>query len=165
MKPTEEQFERVARWLDGEPVELSAAEREIADAIQRDERRMAAELDVSTPTAAMARARRRATAALAGRRRRWWPAVAATAAAAAIVLVAISLRGPTPPIDPPGGDAVPMEVVLADVGEVDLDLLAEEVETLAAEVRLSGIPGGSAGALDPSVEELWTEPASTGPEG
>jgi hypothetical protein len=54
MTLTNEQYERIARHLDGEDVRLTAEERAAADEIRGDERRLGSRLDVSIPPGAAA---------------------------------------------------------------------------------------------------------------
>ena len=54
MMLTDEQYERIARHLDGEEVALSAPERAVAAEIRGDERRLSSRLDASIPPDAAA---------------------------------------------------------------------------------------------------------------
>ena len=60
MTLTNEQYERVARRLDGEPVELTPSERSVADEVRRSEAGLAGLLDACPPPAAIDAAGQRA---------------------------------------------------------------------------------------------------------
>lgn len=106
MEWTERQYERLARWLDGESVELSVLEQAQARAIERQEQSSGAMLDVQAPQASLDRVRAKMMQALAQESdqaarlqlvgkpiRRTWPRVwkigVSLAAAAAIVLAVV----------------------------------------------------------------------------
>ena len=61
----EGQFERAARSLDGERLDLSSAERDLADEVRRLDASLAGAMDTPAPARATARASRRLAAALA----------------------------------------------------------------------------------------------------
>ncbi len=138
MTTNEIDYERIARWLDGQEVRLTDAERATAEGIRRDEARMGAALDVSPPASALARARR----ALPKRRSsrtirilRW--AAPLTAVAAAIVLAVVFSRGPVDPRPGAPGDEADVSVeVLASVAadSVTGGELGEELDSLEAEL-------------------------------
>jgi hypothetical protein len=75
MMPTDEQYERIGRYLDGEELALSGAERRLAEQIRDDEARVAGVLAAAAPAGTIERTRqrillagiRRDEAALAGR--------------------------------------------------------------------------------------------------
>lgn len=150
MNMNEQQYERIARWLDGEAVDLTAAEQAVAQELRRDEAAIAeAMTDVKTPLAAMARARRRMTAAAGGRRvlHLAFGAVGA-AAAAAIVLAATMLWTPTPAAGPVAGNGgaansadVPPEVwvgAMAPSAQMEtMSALGDAIDRLASEVAIS----------------------------
>ena len=62
MNLTEEQYARVARWLDGQDVELSIEERAAAEEVRRGEADLAVVLDVPVRRETLDRARRRLVA-------------------------------------------------------------------------------------------------------
>lgn len=203
MRPSDEQYERVARYLDGESVSLSDAGRALADEIRRDETRLggmldvavppetlaraerravlaairrdeavlAARLDVTVPPGTMQRVQRRMVAALARPRRRRLrigPMAAAVAAAAAIVLAVIfwprtpSVVRPRPVASSPP-KAIPVEVIVASVEEPEdlaLDLLAEEIDRLEAEILVAPPPTLIEVRMDllqNALEEFWLD--------
>ena len=90
MNPSEQQYEQIARYLDGEDVSLSEPLRELAEQIRRDEAAVGQALDITVPPPAIGNARNRMLAELARPRRRalrrWVGGLSAAAAAAAIVL-------------------------------------------------------------------------------
>jgi hypothetical protein len=105
VNPSQQQYEDIARYLDGEDVPLSPPLKELAEQIRRDEQTVGPGLDVATPPAAMDRARSRMLAELARpTRRAWgrWIAGASAAAAAAVVVLALWLT-PEARHDPAAG--------------------------------------------------------------
>ena len=136
-----QQYERVARYLDGQDERLSASERELAERIRRDEQTLIG-LEVAAPRRAMARARRRMVAALARPGGRlWWlrPVVAAEAAAvAALLLVALTLamlsRDTVRPVE---RGEVPTSVLAASAESSaagDLDVLEGALDEFEADI-------------------------------
>ena len=144
MTMNEEQYERIAWWLDGEDVTLTDDERRCAEDIRRGEALLAHAADVNAPRSALDGARRRMVAELP--RPRWrvtW--IAWTAAAAAVVLLAAGVLwigiGPPKSQTSPEAYGVPLEVALeemenaVDAGE--LDLLADELAELQADILVA----------------------------
>ncbi len=166
-EPNERDYERVARWLDGEPVELSDRQRRLADEITRDERALG-----STPRGRLTdQTRRRARAPV--RRALAWRAatrkLAPLAAAAALLLAVglIWLAGVGPDESSPGADGI---VARAPVDASDDPRRPEPTDetdvTLAdVDVALFGPAGRPAGAeptdelvdLDESIDELQAD--------
>lgn len=152
MTTNEIDYERIARWLDGEEVRLTDAERAAAEGIRRDEARVGAALDVSPQTGALAKARR----ALPKRRPpravrilHW--AAPLTAVAAAIVLAVVFSRGPVDPGagEPPEDADVSVEVLAgAAADSVTGGELGEELDSLEAELAAMD------GSWDADVAEL-----------
>lgn len=178
MERHEVQFERIARWLDGEQVELTPQQREAAEDIRRDEAALRAELDVPVPSAMMDRARRRMMAELARpTHRAVWArrAGAALAVAAAILLAFVAIWQPperTAPTRANGRVEVPLEVVIEKMAEparnVDLDLLAQQVAELEADIAYSmKVPPScmdlQTDALQQEIEEFWLEDSPSWP--
>ena len=153
MPSNNQRYDRLARWLDGEDISLSDAERAELEQFQRAEGRLAAMLDVRVPPGAMARARRRMVAELA-RPRRWARrlGVAAAIAAAAAIVVGVAVRWPADSPRPDGAAAsVPLNV-LVDVlrqsdRHEDLELLADQIDELAMEVAIFDDEGPFLGGL------------------
>lgn len=174
MAPTNEDYELVARFLDGEPVELTPAQREIADAMATSEALVGAALDAAPPAGALHRVHSRIRAELAPRRspRRWARWVPAAAAAAAAVF-ALALLTTTPPQANALGEAEYVEAFLqGPAGELDEEVrgLIEEVATYQVELSLGDpVPleiafdglehelGETAEEVDPAAWELWEE--------
>ena len=180
MTLTEEQYERIACWLDGESVELSGDERAAAEDIRLTEARLAGPmLDVKVPAQAMARARRRLTAATAARpvrRARFAARAVAAAAVAAAIIIALAtlLNGPDETGRQKNGAGVAQDVKVwvdsmeqAPGGE-DIEMLAGELDELEAELAVSRLS-----ALDRRIEsvqqeidDFWLdEPLTWTPEG
>lgn len=186
MEHTPEQYQRVARFLDGEAVELDAAERRLAEEIAGDLRAVGEAIGPAENPAAVALARRKLAGALPpspGRRGRvirpWaYLAVGATAAAAVLVaaLAAWSNRNPGP--QPGPGPIAQAEnlpeltveewvQVTAEAADepADVGLLEEELYALEAELLDRGSIGGVSGELDrleDQVEEFWLEDGADG---
>lgn len=138
-----EQYERVARYLDGEPVELSQAERELAETLRADEARLAV-FDAPVPAAAMARAERRMIAAAARpslRRRVLQYVVGIEAAAVAgLILVIGTLAMIAPNIEDILRAPVPTDAIIeatAEPATADLDVMRAELDELEAEIVAS----------------------------
>ena len=86
----EEQFDRVARWLDGEQIQLIDSERELADDFLRIEKTLGAAA-VPLPSQADQRAHRRVAAALRGVRIRKRVRLAFMSGVSAAAMIVISL--------------------------------------------------------------------------
>ncbi|HUS48147.1 MAG TPA: hypothetical protein VM098_08505 [Phycisphaerae bacterium] len=157
----EEQYERVARWLDGEKVKLTPPEQDATEEICRTEADLASALDAASRQASMDRARRRLAAALARPQLRLWRIGAlATAAAAAVVLAAV-LWHPTgqPPVTAPqltlqvqqvqanGAYLAALEYFAADD---ELDMVKHDLDDLAADMALAAAPR----AIDLKMEAI-----------
>ena len=165
MALTEEQYERIGRWLDGESVELSANERAAAEEIRGAEAHLAGPMrDVEVPARAMARARRRlvaATARPALRVRFVGIAAGAAAVAAAVVIALLTFLAEPDSRKPDRNQAddqtIPVEVWVAAVqqtpGGDDIALLADELDKLEAELAWSE----TAQPLDRQIESLARE--------
>jgi len=166
----QEQYERIARWLDGENVKLTPAEMQAAEEIRRDESRLSAMLQTAAPAASRDRARRRLVAAAARPRVTWWHAGAAAAAAAAVVLVALAVwktrPGPErivqpPPAAQPAPEQLDLHayVALRSADETDeIDILTYECEDIAAEMAWAAVPSHlefRIEALEESFEEIY----------
>jgi hypothetical protein len=165
MEPSTEQYARVARWLDGEPLELSVAEKALAEEVARAEADFAGAFEVAPPSAVVEAAMRRALPA--GRRRgvrllRFvGPALAAAAAAA--VLIAVR-PGPTTtqrrgPIFEPSAYEVAEVYDEADANG-DLDLIGSQLDQIQAELVAAPHPGAvdaQIDALQNSLDLFWLE--------
>jgi anti-sigma-K factor RskA len=156
----EEQYERVARWLDGEKVKLTPPEQDATEEICRAEADLASALDAASRQASMDRARRRLAAALARPQLRLWRIGALAAAAAAVVLAAV-LWHPTgqPPATAPqltpqvqrgqadGAYLAALEYFAADD---ELDIVKHDLDDLAADLALAAAPR----AIDLKMEAI-----------
>jgi hypothetical protein len=166
MMLNERQYERVARWLDGEDVELAPDECAAAEEIRRHEAALAAVLDASPPAETRRRAHRRLVAALAHPRIGWWrvAAAAAAAAAAALIVIAFTRKPPEPQptptvVKPTEGlhDEEPIEALLGLSAEDEIDLLTTELVELTADIAAAEGPAGRAGDIDLQIEVLEKE--------
>jgi len=187
----EQQYERVAQWLDamevsgrdfaafvqqGQPFDLSREERLAAQQVLRDEALLEGALDVELPAQATQRARRRAVAELARPRRILlrvgFAAAAATAVAAAIV-IAVSFW-PTNP-SAPANDAVGqwasqwINAVENPPRHDDVDILAMQAEELKADMVVSLPAGGPVDyqidSIQQSLDEFWLDDPASVPAG
>ena len=139
MNLNDEQLERIARYLDGEPVDLTPQERPFAERFAADERTIGELLEAPAPAAAMARAGRRLRAAVVPVRRPLRLVSAVGLAAAAAILLAAALWLPTLPQHVPAsgsGDELLASVYSRPDRDVDLDVLGEQIEMLEAEIVL-----------------------------
>ncbi|MCD4824999.1 MAG: hypothetical protein K8S55_10340 [Phycisphaerae bacterium] len=171
MNMTDEQYERIARYLDGEEVSppLSAEELAVAEEIGQAETKLTGLLDVALPAAAEDRAKRRAVAAMAGRRRasrvgRAFGVGLSIASAAAVLLFAVNIWRETfrPPTQEPPTPVVStnvwvkaMQIGDNDEFAIELDILAEQLDTEEAEiVDLTIADSSPATGFDNSMEYL-----------
>lgn len=173
---TEQQYERIAQWLDGRDVALSDAERILAEQIRDDETFVGAAVAVAPPRAAFDRASRRMTAELArptGWRRVGRFVTAAAVAAAIIVVAAMLMYGPAPTVDPPDTPPgplaadVPIEVRIEFMEEsirpgMVVEMLAGEFESIEVDSVLVTAGGGTAdveiNALEDELDDILLDP-------
>jgi hypothetical protein len=174
MTTQETQHERVARYLDGERVELSADERALADELRAGEGFLAADLDVRCTAAARRRAQRRLYAAVSARPRRSLRFVAlagSVAAAAAVVLLAVQVFW-NPSL--PDGMVVetvhvPTDVLMQSVEsssdlDLELELLAGQIEQAQAEPKLASGDDTQETAVDDlqeKIDRFWADDNKT----
>ena len=166
-----EQYERIARRLDGQDIQLSGEEQALADALRAQEQYLDTMLPVPVPPEVLRRMDRRLTAALARppHRVRWIGVAAAAAAAVVIaVLVQVFLNRPeqTPP-DPLAG--VPTETLFelsTTNGNGELTELAKEIDELEAENFVSifsSVDESQIESLEREIEQ--TSPKEPSPAG
>jgi len=163
---TEEQYRRVAQWLDGQPVSLSEAERAAAEALRKDEAFFAGVAPAEAPTSALQRAGRRMRAEMARPSHKVvWLRRLGAVAAAAIVVAAASLW--QRPVTEPASE-LPVETVLAEmenaVSAGEVDLLADELASFEAELlptAATDVTDLEIEAIESSVDDLLSdEPTS-----
>ncbi|MCK4602047.1 MAG: hypothetical protein KAU28_06250 [Phycisphaerae bacterium] len=157
MNINDEQYERVARYLDGRKVSLNRQEQAIAEDIRRDERFAGALFDVQVPDETMNCVRRRVIAELL-RPRRWLRVagyvLVATAAAAAVLLAVAVLWDSPPRQDSQPLAEIPDRVIFSHTAsDHDLELLDEQIAELEANFAFSLPPE----LLDLEVDELQRE--------
>lgn len=145
MNMTEEQYERIAAYLDGEPVELTPDELTAAGEIDSSLRNLGEAVDAPAPTEVMARSRRRIQAALAPRGgRRLLKAVSV----AAVIVLAVLVW--------PARDQAPPETT-SNIPDTPVTLSVEELlEATTAEAALPGLAQAEADALDLDSDMLAT---------
>jgi hypothetical protein len=170
MKLNERQYERVGRYLDGEQIELAADERAVADEIRRMEAPLPAMLEAQPSRKATDRARRRMLSELLrpGRRTRRiiWPAAAAAAVLIAVTAVWVWRSDPPPPA--PLISIEEVAGIYAGFDEnVDLDIIAEELHAVEADIVIS-TPAGTLDAelhdLQETLDTFWLEEETTWPD-
>ncbi len=158
MTLTDDQYERIARRLDGEDIPLTAAEQRIADElvedegavgarlsadaaglsptmlaeVRRDEAAVGPRLDVPLPSRAFDRAQRRLAAELARPRRRliWAGSAAGAVAAAAAALLIAALAGLWQPVERDGAT----DGLAVGDGHVPVEVISESVGRQPEEV-------------------------------
>jgi hypothetical protein len=170
MQLSEHDYELIGRWLDGEPVELTAAQRAAADEIARDTAAVDLSVDPRRQHEAMDRARRRLSAELARptRRRRLSIVAAVEAVAVAAVLIFTIMVGTG--IDT--GPAWSLEAIIAAADEADapdmmdlfqdeMDLIQEEMDALEAELLVDLPDEGheelELDSLQRQIDEFWLD--------
>ncbi len=156
MELNEREYECIARWLDGEEVELTDRQRQVAMEIRRDEQRLAGLLDVGPAEGAIDRAHRRMEASSVRVRR--WPLrlgqfVAVAAAIMLIVGIGLWLRtgvvapeGVVVVIDSPPAVSQQTEALGLDIVEhcVLPTLAAIQESELLTPLPVRVVPGGVA---------------------
>jgi len=164
---TDEQYERVARYLDGEPLVLTERELELAEEIRAGEAVITAGIDPRARHRAMDKARRRMSAELARPTRRRAVlvcfAAAEAVAVAAVLVIALTLQGIAPAPTPANSWAdVPLEAIgLAESSEITehISLVQQDIDLLEAELMMPITSMDPAGYedddLDSDLEELW----------
>ena len=159
-------YERIGRWLDGEAVELTAAERAVADEIRRDELLLDAPIDGRGQHEAMARARRRLSAELGRPRRRKLVLAALTgveaAAVAALLVMVWTFHVVSNGNGPPS--IMSLEMFVQVTGQTDgpeeMDLIEDELDRLRAEMLVELPEDDSDAALEDlqeQLDELWLD--------
>ncbi|MFP4054129.1 MAG: hypothetical protein ACLFV7_09725 [Phycisphaerae bacterium] len=171
MEYTDRQYQRVAAYLDGEPIELTGQERTLAEELPALETELEAALTVEMPPRTREEIRRRMTAELARPTVRWGRVLRVFAAAAVVAVVAsaalLTLPGEKP--DPPRKLSVVSyeqvtEVTRSEALAAELELIAEEVDQLEADMLASATGTGDytrtsmgVDAADEELNEFWTD--------
>jgi len=144
MVSSETYNERIALWLDGEPIELTAEERRIADEILRDQAVLDTAIDPRPRQEAMAHARWRLSGELARptRRKRWLGALTVVEAAAVAALMIVTW---TVHMVANGSSADLLDVYVQASAEVrtidELDILQDELNTIQAALTTEMLGG------------------------
>ncbi len=168
MQLSDEQFERIARWFDGEQVELTEAETQLARQIRDQEAFAADALEVQVPVEVMASAGASMRQVLTRRpRRNVWFKFIAPAAVAAVILLSVSVlfiafydAGPVG-LD---GETIMLidedqlvEILIAsdvELWEVDLALLEDQLLMAS----LGVYDEAQLDQLDKQLQDLWLDP-------
>lgn len=161
MNIDDRQFERIARWLDGEAVDLTGDELAAAERFSRIERSLGGGLDAAAPREALSRAGTRMLAELARpahgiislRRVARSAAVAAAAALLIFALLADNSGRPTPMPARAGDDGLlyaMAESFQPSIQNADLDVLAMQMDLLESDITVRR----RASAEDIRIDEL-----------
>jgi len=168
MALNEQQYRRIASWLDGEPVALSPEERAVGEEIRRAEWRIRGLMDVGVRPEAIDRVRRRVAAELTRRRRRVLRIsyVSAAGVAAAIILaIAVFQPGPAgSPTAPATAAPTPYVVPEPTACDMEIELLAGDIDELTSEVLFSEFSIGldtSFDVIEEEIQELWLSESLT----
>jgi hypothetical protein len=164
----EEQYERIARWLDGQKLELTAAELAAAEDIRQTEAQVGPALKAPMPPAAVRRARQRMIAAMAQPPLRLWRVAAfAAASAAAAVLLATLVWRQAPPPTPPGptaqvasADRALLAAMEAVAEDDEIDLVEQNLNEVAANIAVAAAPprtDSQIERMEKDVEELYLD--------
>ncbi len=163
MNLNEKQYERLALWLDGRDVELTAEEQALAETIRRREEQISGMLDAPIEPVVIGRVKARIAAGARARPRRRILFGIAAAAAAATVIAVVLWRGAHPGGDG-AGPVVPNDVMFGSTLETpdneEIDILAEEIDSLEAEIIAGGMLPELEFQIDETgreVEEFWLE--------
>ncbi|NLW86960.1 MAG: hypothetical protein GXY38_08820 [Planctomycetes bacterium] len=165
-----QQYEKVARSLDGESVELRADEQACAADVRRLENELDALFDCAAPAASMASARRRMLDELsaATRRRRRFKLAARLAplAAAAMIVLALGLWRSRPPGQPSNtpeladiGNAAYFALVHQTNDDAALTVLQNEMEIFAAELANSSVSAVDLhmDSIQDQIDSFWLD--------
>jgi len=174
MELNDDQYGKIARYLDGEEVELSKPEQAAADEVDRLARPLAGRLEFAPPPQVMQRITEKVISRLAHRRNRvirLVPRAALAAAAGILLAAAVMYLIPRPAGPCPIAVELPPDVV-AQVyahGEqnMDLDLIGDELDALAAEIHIARAPAQfdtELNFLEEDVETFWLDEAEQWPD-
>ena len=162
----ERQYERIARHLDGEPVELTADEQAVAQEIRHGEAELAAMPQAQPPRRLMDRLRGQMLAAAPAqpRQRVIRVLLPAAAAVAAVIIAAVLWLAPWRPGEAPRAAAELPNMIATVYGSVDenidLDVIADELEELEAGM-VASLPAEPLDAeietFQQSLEGFWLE--------
>lgn len=152
-----EQYEQIARKLDGSEVSLTAREQAAVEDIVRDENWLAGKLDVPLPQQAMARARNRLAAAIAKSPRKLIFAgyVAAVVSAAALILLTFSfIMTSSGPVGDGEIVSLPDDLLFAPIeNNYAIAIISAQMDEFEADLALSDLPG----EIEMQVDELMEE--------
>ena len=155
MELNERQSERIAQWLDGRDVELTAEELAAGQGLRRREVLLGGLLDVPMPPGVRARAIEAMRREQRRRRRRVLRVVVdvVAVAAAAVLIVGLLLPGQAP--SPPG--PVPTAVLFDDAYRgtraVELDSIAEQVDQVEARMVAAVPPMPEEGVVEKATND------------
>ena len=167
MQLTEEQYQRIARYLDAESVELTDAEMTAAEEIRQGELALGGMLPVHPSPKGMARVRRQMLAELHSS----WGSLSRVfirlAAAAAIVIAAVMIYIWRPIPTSPGrqefGADIFAEVYSRQDDNVDLEIIADELQELETDITTSLTTGSIEAELEviqEALDNFWLDDTS-----
>ncbi len=171
MQTDDAQYDRVAQYLDGRSVDLTAEQKALAKQVRRDEAWLVDELQARPSPEALERARRcmLSVGATRRRRRRVWRW---SAAVAAMILVAITL-GLWFPRSESNGQMANVELLAqayqSSEQTTEFEQLSEELENLAEDIALgfqTQLLQSDLDILQQELDSYWLQEAeSIRPEG
>lgn len=167
MQWTDQQYDRVARYLDGDPLELTDLERDLVEEVRNGLDIVQAGIDLPKRHQAMDKARRRMSAELARPARRRAVLACFTAAeaiaVAAVLVIALALQAIAPIASPLNGwAAIPIEAI--GLGETNafteqIALVERDIDMLEADLLMPAITMDPASfeidQLKYDLEQLW----------
>ena len=164
MEPNEQQCERIARWLDGQEVPLSAEELSEARRLRRQEAQLGRLLDVPTSPAALAAAQHALRHAVARSRRSVLRIFLEVAAAAAAAVLIIALLWPQQASTLPGDvpTTVLFEASRHNPSHIELETIANQMDQVKAQMLASIPPMPQEGLAENGSDEedldaLWLD--------
>ncbi|MCJ7544432.1 MAG: hypothetical protein MUP47_07700 [Phycisphaerae bacterium] len=155
MELNERQSERIALWLDGRDVDLTAEELTAAQRLRRREAMLGGLLDVQMPPEVGPRAIRALRRELGWRRRRVLRIVVDVAAVAAAAVLIVALLLPEGVSAPP--TAVPTTVLFEDAYRgaraVELDAIADQIDQVEARIVAALPPVPEEGLAETTADD------------
>jgi hypothetical protein len=163
-------YERVARAMDGETVDLTETERQLMADLQADEQQLASALQATPSPAAMQRARRRLHAAVAKNTSPWTRPIGLAGAVAAGILLLLGLQlywpsAETYPQPAPSPTAEirndPLVTAFQQVVPLETDQLASSQPAGDLQLTEADPLGDDLNALQEQIDAFWQEETFT----
>ncbi len=164
MNLNQEQYERIALWLDGEDVALSGEERAEAESIRQCEKQVAPLMDTPVEADTLRRVHRTVSAGAVKRSGRRIRLVIGGAAAAAAIVLAVVLSWPHQPSGteglPPAEDDIMFGSALETSSSDEIAILSDEIDSLEANIIADGTMDETEFRIDAmrqEVNEFWMD--------